>query len=377
MAKVIYYNPSTMGTCYDEGLELASRMVRSPVPVDRSGKSNILNISYDKIPDSRISVSFYDACMSRGVELWKRSMDKPITLFWSGGMDSTVALFSFLETKTQSQKLIIRFTKHAIEEYPWLYDKMCKWGDDVITLDQVSEYDLFRCFDDDTTMFVHGNNIDCLFGSSVIKRRPEALDEHWYSIDDWDIVWAISGDNLASKDLSANRDKLKRLKMMTFLDFHVLESPYEIKTVYDLYWWLNFSLKWHWLVYCYPTNYLNSPNFKSQNDFANGKDLQIWSIMNRDNKHKGTWLSYKYELKDFIYKFTKDADYRDNKEKVKSLVPLNNINAYPHIRTKLGDDKLRLVLDDGRYWYNKDEIPNEVLNSIKLNTRETTVDEEV
>ena len=67
----------------------------------------------------------------------------------------------------------------------------------------------------------------------------------------------------------------------------------------------------------------------------------------------------------FIYKFTKDADYRDNKEKVKSLVPLNNINAYPHIRTKLGDDKLKLVLDDGRYWYNKDDIPDDVMNDVK------------
>ena len=88
--------------------------------------------------------------------------------------------------------------------------------------------------------------------------------------------------------------------------------------------------------------------------------------MNKDKKHKGTWLSYKYELKDFIYKFTKDADYRDNKVKVKSLVPLNNINAYPHIRTKNGSDKLKLVLDDGRHWYNKEKIPNQILNDLIL-----------
>ena len=153
---------------------------------------------------------------------------------------------------------------------------------------------------------------------------------------------------------------------MEFLNEHVKNSPYEVETVFDLYWWLNFSLKWHWLVYCYPTNYLNSPNLKSQNDFANGKDLQVWSIMNKDKKHKGTWLSYKYELKDFIYKFTKDADYRDNKVKIKSLVPLNNINAYPHIRTKNGGDKLKLVLDDGRHWYNKEKIPNQILNDLIL-----------
>ena len=370
--RVIYYNPNTLKH-YSEGLRLASKLIRSHSYVDRSGKNNILNIGYDEIPSERTSVSFYDACMSCGVELWKKSMDKTITLFWSGGMDSSVALFSLLETKTQNQKLIIRFTKYSIEEYPWLYDKMRKWNDDTITLDQVSEYDLFRCFDDDTTMFVHGNNIDCLFGSSVMKRRPEAVDEHWTSIDDWDIIWNISGDDRASKDMSLNNNKEKRNHVMEFLNEHVKNSPYEVETVFDLYWWLNFSLKWHWLVYCYPTNYLNSPNLKSQNDFANGKDLQVWSIMNKDKKHKGTWLSYKYELKDFIYKFTKDADYRDNKEKIKSLVPLNRVNAYPHIRTKNGDDKLKLILDDGRYWYNKDDIPHDVMNDIwnwdKLNIR--------
>ena len=363
--KVMYYNPNTLKH-YSEGLRLASKLIRSPVYVDRSGKNNILNIGYDKIPNERTSISFYDACINRAEELWNEVGDKPITLFWSGGMDSTVALFSLLETKTQNQKLIIRFTKHAIEEYPWLYDKMRKW-DDVITFEQVSEYDLFRCFDDDTTMFVHGNNIDCLFGSSVIKRKPEAVNEHWTSIGDWDIIWNISGDDRASKDMSLNNDKEKRKLVMEFLHEHMKSSPCEVETVFDMYWWLNFSLKWHWLVYCYPLNYLHSPNLTSQNDFANGKDLQVWSIMNKDKKHKGTWLSYKYELKDFIYKFTKDADYRDNKEKIKSLVPLNRINAYPHIRTKLGDDKLKLVLDDGRYWYNKDDIPDDVMNDIKLN----------
>ena len=363
--KVMYYNPNTFRH-YSEGLKLASKLIRSPIYVDRSGKNNILNVGYDKIPNERVSISFYDACINRAEELWNEVGDKPITLFWSGGMDSTVALFSFLETKPKNQSLVIRFTKHAIEEYAWLYDKMCGWNHDAISLNQVSEYDLFRCFDDDSTMFVHGNNIDCLFGSSVTRYRPEAVDEHWTSIQDWNIIWNVSEDDKASKDLSINKDKEKRNHVMEFLNEHVKNSPYEVETVFDLYWWLNFSLKWHWLVYCYPTNYLNSPNLKSQNDFANGKDLQVWSIMNKDKKHKGTWLSYEYELKDFIYKFTKDADYRDNKVKIKSLVPLNNINAYPHIRTKNGGDKLKLVLDDGRHWYNKEKIPNQILNDLIL-----------
>ena len=373
MTKAIYYNPSTMEDSYDEGLALASKIVRSQIYVDRSGKSNVLDIAYDKIPalDDRTSLSFYDAITNSATEFWGEARDRPITLSWSGGLDSTAALFALKETTPVGQKLILRFTEGSIEEYPWLYNKMRGWQSKDFVFNQVTEKQLFRDFEDDIFL-IHGQNVDCLFGSSSpwlqtlgTDNFAKVMEAPWYTIDDWDIIWATSGDKMASQDMSLNEDHSKRLKVMDFLEHHIKQAPYEIIDIQDLYWWLAFSLKWHWLQHCFVFAYNNSPNYQSQHDIACGKDLQLWSIMNRNKKHKGTWLSYKFELKDFIYRFTKDADYRDNKVKEKSLIPINEKNLYPHIRTKHGDDKLKLVLDDGRYWLNGDTIPTEVIDKLQ------------
>ena len=47
--------------------------------------------------------------------------------------------------------------------------------------------------------------------------------------------------------------------------------------------------------------------------------IQWWSIINHDLKHKGTWKTYKWPSKEFIYNYNKDADYRDNKVKERSM----------------------------------------------------------
>jgi hypothetical protein len=42
-------------------------------------------------------------------------------------------------------------------------------------------------------------------------------------------------------------------------------------------------------------------------------------MTNKHLKIKDTWASYKFHAKELIYKFTGDADYRDNKQKANSL----------------------------------------------------------
>lgn len=371
MAKVVYYNPSTMGTCYDEGLYLACKLVGAHVPVDRSGKSNIFNISYQEIPKETKSLSFEDSIINDAIDFWNKSKGKPITLFWSGGLDSTGVLFALKETMPAGQKLIIRFTKHAIVEYPWLHKEMLGWKSNNIILNQVDEWQLLRNLDDKSTMLFHCRCMDAFFDGATnpvsyttdIKEIKKILYSPWYTLENWDIIWTNP------KDLNLNKDKIKRLKLLCFLENHVLELPFEIKTIQDLFWWVTFTIKWHYAQHSFVFNYLNDPRYYLHNDFSCGKNLQTWALLNRNTNHmgQGDSLKYKWVLRNFIFKYTKDEQYRDNKTKEKSIIPLNRVNAYPHIRTKLGDDKLKLVLDDGRYWYNKHEIPNEVLNSIKLN----------
>ena len=53
--------------------------------------------------------------------------------------------------------------------------------------------------------------------------------------------------------------------------------------------------------------------------FYNCSEFQRWSIVNHDLKHKGSWKTYKWPSKEFIYNYNKDADYRDNKLKENSM----------------------------------------------------------
>ncbi len=71
---------------------------------------------------------------------------------------------------------------------------------------------------------------------------------------------------------------------------------------------------------------------------------------NLDKRIKDTWKSYKWVSKDAIYKFTKDADYRDNKTKVRSLP------------TVLRQQKLHNTFLDAQWKFSNDLKPESFLN---------------
>lgn len=53
--------------------------------------------------------------------------------------------------------------------------------------------------------------------------------------------------------------------------------------------------------------------------FFNTNDFQQWSFHNTDKKIVSDWKSYKFAAKQFIFNYTQDQDYFDNKLKTGSL----------------------------------------------------------
>jgi hypothetical protein len=107
-----------------------------------------------------------------------------------------------------------------------------------------------------------------------------------------------------------------RDNIQSFLD----KAPFEIKTAFDFYWWVNFTLKWQTLnmrITSLNSN-ITAEKLASVYNFYDSTDFQIWSMVNHDLKIKDTKESYKYVMKDVIYNFTGDADYRDYKLKESS-----------------------------------------------------------
>ena len=143
--------------------------------------------------------------------------------------------------------------------------------------------------------------------------------------------------------------------------------PIEVKNVFDLLWWFNFSIKWEYVNRRIFIRFFDNANLHKNYSFFNTQDFQKWSLANHSIKHKNTWMTYKQPAKDFIERITGDKEYQRSKLKEASLLKLVD-DDLRETRFKWNDDKIFLLLDDGRLWKYKDRnnIPNEVIEELKI-----------
>jgi hypothetical protein len=114
------------------------------------------------------------------------------------------------------------------------------------------------------------------------------------------------------------------------LVWHAENSPCEIKTSFDLLWWLNFNFKWQsvyfrMLLRISPTNQSKISHEWMQEQFHHffsDQRFQKWSMLNPQLKIKSSWQSYKFHAKQTIYEFTGDTVYKNDKLKRGSLFKL-------------------------------------------------------
>ena len=366
--KVKYFKPNIFFTdteffSMEEVLALISkepnimtvgRIVRAYMAVDRTGRFNPFDMAYDPIPKvKRFSKSFEDCCMSAAKKLW--SYKKPIELFWSGGIDSSGALIALVETKSKSNVLNVRYTKESIAEFPLMWEKIVRHLNDPIPESEILDDELFM---NDDIIKVTGECGDQLFGSDALHKNLDKQDNEWETIFKWDSESLFGSDDLKHFE---NR----RMNLIEVLSEHIESSPVEIVNIFDLYWWLNFSLKWQDVDSRMIFTYTTCPKWQSTLSFYNTEYFQKWSIVNHDIKHNGTWETYKQPAKDYINKYVKDESYRKNKTKeaslIKNLVGSTDDEYTYEFRQKRRNSPaaMKLALDDGTYFRTKDFIPKE------------------
>ena len=360
--KVKYFKPDIFSTDFpmeEPSVITTGRVVRAYMPVDRTGIFNKFNMTYDLIPKVDIfNKTFEDCCMDTAKKLW--SLNKPIELFWSGGIDSSGALIALAETKSKSDVLNIRYTKESISEFPLMWEKIVKHLNNPISESQILDDTLFM---NDDIIKVTGECGDQLFGSDALHKNLDKKDDDWETIFKWD-----SQSLFGSEDL--NYFQNRKLNLFKVLTEHIESSPVEIVNIFDLYWWLNFSLKWQDVDNRMIFTYTTCPNWQSTLSFFNTEDFQRWSIVNHDIKHGGTWKTYKQPAKEYINKYIKDESYRKDKTKEASLIKIlvgSTDDEYTYeFRQKRRNHPMtmKLVLDDGTYFRNKDIIPEELKKEV-------------
>jgi hypothetical protein len=320
------YNPlkfyKQSGTDWQRWLALYKFINFAVCFIDRTGfiKTPIRSSTPDslKLPeyDSNFNLSYQDCCRLRVTELIKHqdALNVPIRLMYSGGIDSSLILASFIEqlgVAESSKRIELLLEQESIHENPWMWQKFIRPHFNIIDSDK------YGANWSPDNIIVGGEGNDQLMGSDIYR----------------DIVkWG--GDGILYQPWTEESiRKYFQYKGLTpeeenlwyeLLSEHVWRAPCPVETIADFWWWINFSCKWatvyyRMMFYAQNTNNINESylnNYYQQ--FFNTPEFQKWSMIDREHKHQGNFITYKFHARELIATIINAPEYL-NKIKKGSL----------------------------------------------------------
>jgi hypothetical protein len=306
--------------------------------IDRSEKITLpFNFKlYDKFKmpemDTSFDLTYEQCCDRRATEIYELSkeLDKPIYIFYSGGMDSTLVLVSFLKVipENDRDRLVLLMNTNSIKEYPHMYYTYIRGKIKTVSSNNFSKYF------DKSCILVGGEFNDQLFGSDIVKL---VYQKYGFAT----VKMRYSREIITKLFLDVGMDSESANIWYDLLDESCKNSPVALVTVFDFLWWLNFNFKWQAVFFRLVIRCDKQYQSSIDDDFLNtyyhhfyGEEyFQLWSMTNQDTKIQDKWDTYKFLPKQIIYEFTNDAEYRDNKTKLPSLGLLFTQKRTPHALT--------------------------------------------
>ena len=309
------------------------------MPIDRSGTLETpgLKLVGPPIPDATgFNKTLEDCMLEEAQRLWDTG--RQLRVYWSGGIDSTGVLVALIRTAKGDDldRLTVCYTDTEIRNNTvegFLIAQ--QWGRTYVDT-SIDEYELFF------NKFIDGKlNAECISpvepskfyskGSSWVISNGTVKHLADSARDGYLVVTGELGDQLFGSAAFGNDDDMINMTSKEFLkdkeyqeyidDIKKINEacPIDTEKLTDMLWWWNFSIKWCETRFRASLAVEDGSHLKNIKHFYDTEDFQKWSISNPDKKIKKTQQSYKWLLKDFIYDYTKDADYRDNKVKLGSL----------------------------------------------------------
>lgn len=264
-----------------------------------------------KLPafDSKFSLSYEDCCQRRVDEILslQERIDKPIRIMYSGGIDSSLVLISFIQRlglENCSKRLQIVMSNLSKEENPTLWEKFIRRSN--IPLINAFEQEIFQVTQD--SILVTGELNDQLFHPAT---QTQSL-LHWTNMTELLKPWSV--EKLVDYFVWAQLTQSESEAFAGLLDNLARSAKFEIYSLWDLFWYLNFTGKW---TSCYFQNLLvlsNSVNRIAleqgylQHFFATN-EFQQWTMVNKEHKHKGTFDSTKWYPRQLVANFLGDNSY--------------------------------------------------------------------
>lgn len=232
----------------------------------------------------------------------------PIYLFWSGGIDSSMVLVSFIQCKGldyAKKKIKIVMTPESIVENPYLYYDYILPHFDIVSGEHI---DSLMSKD---KIIVTGELNDQLIGSDVMRDFIS-----FKGTKDTFTVWKES----EIERYFFEHKKMPRPhaeKWANVMSTCVRSAPCPVYDYWDFFWYITFSCKWMYvkhrlLVYGDPS-YLEYKNYEEflfyQRPFYDSLDFQQWAMNNPDKKHQNSWESHKWFPRKLVSEFLRRPEY--------------------------------------------------------------------
>ncbi|MEM9836550.1 MAG: hypothetical protein AAF828_08615 [Bacteroidota bacterium] len=288
----------------------------------------------DPIPafDPSFTLSFAEICQQVGAELVAEAKrtKQTIQLLWSGGIDSTVALIALLKNMDPDElagRIEVFASMKSINEYPFFFRHFIlgKLPYRIIAPPITQHFS-------ERGLIVTGEHGDQLFGSD--KLLPLIANGLAYeSYEDILPIYLV--------DKFGNHPKNDRL--LRYLQPLIQACPTEVKTTFDLFWWLNYTIKWQQVSLRLPI-FTFRPEVSELasrfRHFFRDPRFEQWSFHQHERRAATSLTTYKQAAKDYILDFTGDSAYWQQKSKEPSLqhVIIN--------RKKQGNQRYRVLMED-------------------------------
>lgn len=227
------------------------------------------------------------------------NIDMPITVLWSGGVDSTCVMCALIGNDIPKDKLRIYCTRDSVEEAPNFMEFVKSCGYEI---HPKSAGYVRRDFDKNhgDTFILSGDGADQLFGSVLGLRSSFGHHMNW--VDAWRFLFTLE-----------KRNKFPSLDTFDYIqNWMDTFSGRHIETFGEYLWWINFSLKYDSITEHFKLEFEGKYN-NHQDSFFDIRDFSQWSMNNFPNINKhNQWFDHRYykkPLKDYIYTVWHDDDY--------------------------------------------------------------------
>jgi hypothetical protein len=323
--QVIYYNVFSVPLCIEKNPSYLSQYYSKDFSQDlflkyRKYGIDTSNFVYDRtqsiphyldikpdlapIPNAEgFNKSFEQVVEERAKELL--SLGKQINVVWSGGIDSTLALFALIKYANDPSQITVYGTYTSILESGNLFENniLPKGVKHNIKVSSKKE------FSNPDEIYVTGFMGNQLFGPTddFSKNSTITLFHHQFNYDD----------PLAPYQKCISGEKLEFLQPM------IDASPKKIETVRDLRWWFIFNLDW------YTAKFDSLVHAKNRNDihhFFDTDDFQRYVLTTKEpfTKEVGNALTHRWEMRQLIEDYSGNKHYPWNK--TKGVSNLSNSN---------------------------------------------------